>query len=578
MIRWEARRLLVWTVCWTVVFIFILSPLVGTASCFKWGFVGSTRSYILHGVHGQHRMYPPIGTHFGSGILLGIFLSVLFDPEGRFMASSRTHRSVRRYMASFSAECVFRLIVPWAWQFCAVSDTLLLWVPVLGHLAMFACSWLLLGLSIERLRLLSGDGTAVTTVRCLRVISTSAGVALLIVHHIPLSFNNLPIKGFFLMAFCLPYLGSHGLLIRAIRACLKEAIAETGDASRVATWAQWTTSAAATAAISTVAWAVCAVMPLPFPLVAEHWLFEFSYLIDRVSNGVLALLCADVFGHKTHRDRDTELVDLRTWLEERRKQLILEAVKEAARAISGPSLLLAALFDKADPDQLLVSAVERFRGVSWDVLKEHPQIIVEGGCLNVVGPGCGDLYNLSKPCKFSECDCFWSHSWQDDNTLKWHAMSQWCDEFSQRHGRAPVLWLDKVCIDQSNIQRDLACLPIFLAACNSFVMTCGTSYSSRLWCILELFVYVRILAEDRHRQAPVVLPLCEGYAEVAGVDEAWRSFDAASCECFVAEDKARIMEVIQQYPGGVSAFNAYIKVLVGDHVHNVLDDEKTMWI
>ena len=50
---------------------------------------------------------------------------------------------------------------------------------------------------------------------------------------------------------------------------------------------------------------------------------------------------------------------------------------------------------------------------------------------------------------------------------------------------------DKACIDQDNIDQALACLPIFLAGCQTLLVVAGTTYCSRLWCVMELFTFVR---------------------------------------------------------------------------------------
>ena len=50
---------------------------------------------------------------------------------------------------------------------------------------------------------------------------------------------------------------------------------------------------------------------------------------------------------------------------------------------------------------------------------------------------------------------------------------------------------DKACIDQSNIQQSLACLPVFLAGCQTLLVVAGATYCSRLWCVMELFTFVR---------------------------------------------------------------------------------------
>ena len=86
------------------------------------------------------------------------------------------------------------------------------------------------------------------------------------------------------------------------------------------------------------------------------------------------------------------------------------------------------------------------------------------------------------------------------------------------HGHSPVLWLDKVCpcpalsmprgarpasshaspfprwqacIDQQNISASLACLPVYLSGCKELLILAGPTYASRLWCVMEIFVFVR---------------------------------------------------------------------------------------
>lgn len=46
---------------------------------------------------------------------------------------------------------------------------------------------------------------------------------------------------------------------------------------------------------------------------------------------------------------------------------------------------------------------------------------------------------------------------------------------------APEVWIDKCCIDQRNIEKDLRCLPVFLSGCRRLVVFCGPTYLSRLW-------------------------------------------------------------------------------------------------
>ena len=67
---------------------------------------------------------------------------------------------------------------------------------------------------------------------------------------------------------------------------------------------------------------------------------------------------------------------------------------------------------------------------------------------------------------------------------------------SHLHARAEITHTrltaqDKACIDQNNIQQSLACLPVFLAGCQTLLVVAGPTYCSRLWCVMELFTFAR---------------------------------------------------------------------------------------
>jgi len=95
---------------------------------------------------------------------------------------------------------------------------------------------------------------------------------------------------------------------------------------------------------------------------------------------------------------------------------------------------------------------------------------------------------LSSACELGACDGFVSHSWTDQAASKWRALQAWRAAFVAKHGREPLIWLDRLCVDQESIGDNLACLPVYLAGCNSLVMLVGPTYLSRLWCAVELEV------------------------------------------------------------------------------------------
>lgn len=58
------------------------------------------------------------------------------------------------------------------------------------------------------------------------------------------------------------------------------------------------------------------------------------------------------------------------------------------------------------------------------------------------------LFGRTVKCKLGGVDAFISHSWHDSGGAKWALLTRWAKRFLLVHGREPVVWLDKGCIDQ----------------------------------------------------------------------------------------------------------------------------------
>jgi len=330
------------------------------------------------------------------------------------------------------------------------------------------------------------------------------------------------------------------------------------DAVTTATRALAAVSLLALSAGSTVLYGVAFLVVNVSPSATTRWIFECSVVLDVPLDVALALLCAGLIGPEG--DREAELADMGRLAVVRRERLILEKLTEVLQASTGPALTFAGLFEGQRPETLVLQAVVRFRCISWDVLATMSDIVIGGGPLDQIGAGRSDQHTRSTPCRVGECDAFFSHSWHDDARQKWSALTHWCTAFEHTNQRSPRLWLDKVCIDQKNIEADLQCLPIFLAACNLFLAISGPTYTSRLWCCVELFVCVIMDMERDDRSEPVLITIGETNEEREDVRNSFRDFDAAACECFDAHDKTRILAVIARHPGGVNGFNQHVRI------------------
>jgi len=231
-----------------------------------------------------------------------------------------------------------------------------------------------------------------------------------------------------------------------------------------------------------------------------------------------------------------------------RGHLQARSAKQAAAGIAG-------LVGFCSTEEALELAMQRFRSISLaelryeDIADNRPDT---------------DLFARSMPTKLTQCDAFISHSWSDDSAAKWAALQRWRADFVAKHDREPTIWLDKCCIDQTNIDADLRCLPIFLWGCQEMVVFCGETYLSRLWCIMEIFTFVHIgRGVDRMRFVPVA---SAGDAELgtALTQAALQQFDINDCNCFLQQDKDKMLSIVRAAFNGLHGFNLAVQKIFED--------------
>eukprot|EP00931_Biecheleriopsis_adriatica_P004622 TRINITY_DN106265_c0_g1_i1.p1 TRINITY_DN106265_c0_g1~~TRINITY_DN106265_c0_g1_i1.p1 ORF type:complete len:565 (+),score=84.11 TRINITY_DN106265_c0_g1_i1:72-1766(+) len=232
-------------------------------------------------------------------------------------------------------------------------------------------------------------------------------------------------------------------------------------------------------------------------------------------------------------------------LRETFRALLLEIYKlyENSAAAAG----LAGFVGQCSAKEVLARGSGRFRCVSlacvtFDDFRDH-----------------GAVYDLSQPAMLGDCDAFISHSWSDDVHVKWRTLQQWRSEFKAKNGREPMVWLDKYCIDQSNVQTDLLCLPIFLNGCQELVVLCGPTYLSRLWCIVELFCFVHI---GRGSEDIRLLPCYHESDDCSRTRTAIHRFDARTCDCYEQRDKAYMLMAIKSAFGSLRGFNEAVRAIL----------------
>jgi hypothetical protein len=303
---------------------------------------------------------------------------------------------------------------------------------------------------------------------------------------------------------------------------------------------------------------------------------SLALCLDVTCNCACALVMSELVGPRVKQDAASVMdrfVEMSMYAVRAKQRKIFDKVasflKEEALGRSADAAVIAALMDtegEFGTEEILEQAQDRFRCIKWDVLKKNSGIIIDGGLLENIGAGDASLLDLSEPCALADCDVFVSHSWRDDAMLKWDALSKWCEQFRRQNGRYPTLWLDKVCIDQQNIDLDLRCLPVFLAGCRGLIVFAGDTYISRLWCTVELFVYIAMQdgdASDADYFPATVLALGDTFQDTGKVWNTFKTkYDANECQCFKQEDKERLLRIIAQGTGGIPEFNVQVRRLL----------------
>jgi len=213
--------------------------------------------------------------------------------------------------------------------------------------------------------------------------------------------------------------------------------------------------------------------------------------------------------------------------------------KRAAASIAG-------LVGSCSPEEALSQAKVRFRSV------QLADLTLDDFRDNTPNQ---DLFLRSNPELLGECDAFFSHSWRDDPETKWRAMQQWRAAFVLEYDREPKVWIDICCIDQSNIESDLRCLPVFLSGCTQFVIFFGPTYLNRLWCVVEFFTFVQMCRAIDNIDVQLLLQDgCERQSSQT-MAKHFDRFDARECECFLAEDKEKMLNIILGAFGDLPSFN-----------------------
>ena len=225
-----------------------------------------------------------------------------------------------------------------------------------------------------------------------------------------------------------------------------------------------------------------------------------------------------------------------------------------SRIEHGTAVSVAGFLGGKSSEHIHSTAKRLFRGVTLDMVEK------EAMASNTPDPL---LLEKTIPAMLGQVDAFLSHSWHDDSELKWEQLQIYREEFKQANGgREPLVWIDKYCLDQNNLTDGLMCLPVFLAGCNSLLVLAGTTYSRRLWCVMELFIFLIMGGSET---AVDVRLLCNNLdtAEREALIQDLESFDAKQAKCSVQDDEDRMLGAIAGAFGSLEAFSKDVRKTLG---------------
>ena len=172
-----------------------------------------------------------------------------------------------------------------------------------------------------------------------------------------------------------------------------------------------------------------------------------------------------------------------------------------------------------------------------------------------------ELKKKAEPAILGDVDAFFSHSWRDEVEQpgeKFHALMDWAKTRERATNVDPTIWLDKACVDQNNVDQSLACLPVFLASCKLLLVVAGDTYTSRLWCVMECFVYLQ-MRPGLTRDDMLVIPIGKRGDSVDAVVASFSSFRGENAQCFKKEDREKMLAIIEASFGDFTLFDESVR-------------------
>ena len=113
------------------------------------------------------------------------------------------------------------------------------------------------------------------------------------------------------------------------------------------------------------------------------------------------------------------------------------------------------------------------------------------------------------------------------------------------------------------------CLPVFLSGCKQLLMMVGKTYMSRLWCVMEVFIYMRIKGATSIGELSSQLTIKLLGEDATSISERIIRFEAAKAQCRHDRDRQKLLAVIEASFGTTAPFDELVVKVFNEQVIGV---------
>ena len=117
-------------------------------------------------------------------------------------------------------------------------------------------------------------------------------------------------------------------------------------------------------------------------------------------------------------------------------------------------------------------------------------------------------------------------------------------------------------------QKGINCLPIFLTGCQSLLIVAGPTYCSRLWCVMEIFTFMRMGGTRERIEVNMIMHKdhTDPAAAKKVLKKQFATFDAAKAVCFLPKDTHRMLAVVEAGFGDLKTFNSLVRSIFEEKI------------